>query len=87
MLPELLRHLLGMIAGARPTFPGLVRGDDGAVAVLHGRGGAPSQGAVRAEGEGAERASYALKLLQSEGSLTISSPGKDPVSGKIVTHD
>ena len=52
-----------------------------------------AEGALRhkvlsvAEGEGAERASYALKLLQSEGSLTIASPGKDPVSGKIVTHD
>jgi CHC2 zinc finger/Toprim-like len=38
------------------------------------------------EEEGAERASYALKLLQSEGSLTIASTGKDPVSGKHVTH-
>ena len=38
------------------------------------------------EEEGAERASYALKLLQSEGELTIASTGKDPVSGKLVTH-
>ena len=30
------------------------------------------------EEEGAERASYALKLLQSEGELTIASTGKDP---------
>ena len=30
------------------------------------------------EEEGAERASYALKLLQSEGALTIASTGKDP---------
>jgi DNA primase len=38
------------------------------------------------EGEGAERASYALKLLQSEGELSIASPGKDPLTGKLVTH-
>jgi DNA primase len=39
------------------------------------------------EGEGAERASYALKLLQSEGELTIASTGKDPQTGKLVTHE
>jgi hypothetical protein len=39
-----------------------------------------------AEEEGAERASYALKLLQSEGELTIASTGKDPQTGKLVTH-
>jgi hypothetical protein len=39
------------------------------------------------EEEGAERASYALKLLQSEGELTIASTGKDPVTGKLVTHE
>jgi DNA primase len=39
------------------------------------------------EEEGAERASYALKLLQSEGQLTIASTGKDPQSGKLVTHE
>jgi len=40
-----------------------------------------------AEGEGAERASYALKLLQSEGHLTIASTGKDGVTGKLVAHE
>lgn len=40
-----------------------------------------------AEEEGAERASYALKLLQSEGKLTIASTGKDPHTGKLVTHE
>jgi DNA primase catalytic core len=40
-----------------------------------------------AEEEGAERASYALKLLQSEGKLTIASTGKDPATGKLVTHE
>jgi DNA primase len=39
------------------------------------------------EEEGASRAAYALKLLQSEGKLTIASTGKDPVSGKHVTHE
>jgi len=39
-----------------------------------------------AEEEGAQRAVYALKLLQSEGSLSIASTGKDPTSGKHVTH-
>jgi DNA primase len=39
------------------------------------------------EEEGAERASYALKLLQSEGKLSIASTGKDPSSGRLVTHE
>jgi DNA primase catalytic core len=38
------------------------------------------------EEEGASRASYALKLLQSEGELTIASTGKDPVSGNLTTQ-
>jgi len=40
-----------------------------------------------AEKEGAERASYALKLLQSEGELTIASTGKDPQSGRLITNE
>ena len=39
------------------------------------------------EEQGATRAAYALKLLQSEGVLKIASTGKDPVSGKLVTHE
>lgn len=39
------------------------------------------------EEEGAERASYALKLLQSEGELTIASTGKDPQTGELCTKD
>ena len=39
-----------------------------------------------AEEEGAARASYALKLLVSEGRLSIAAAGKDPVSGRLVTH-
>jgi hypothetical protein len=38
------------------------------------------------EEEGASRAAYALKLLQSEGVLTIASTGKDPATGKLVTQ-
>jgi len=38
------------------------------------------------EEEGAHRASYALKLLQSEGELTIASTGKDPQTGNLVTQ-
>ncbi len=39
------------------------------------------------EEEGAARASYALKLLQSEGELTIASTGKDPETGNLVTQE
>ncbi len=39
------------------------------------------------EEAGAERASYALKLLQSEGELSIASTGKDEKTGKLVTHE
>ncbi|MBA3854708.1 MAG: DNA primase, partial [Gemmatimonas sp.] len=40
-----------------------------------------------AEEEGASRASYALKLLQSEGELTIASTGKDATTGNLVTQE
>jgi DNA primase catalytic core len=36
---------------------------------------------------GAQRASYALKLLQSEGEVSIASTGKDPMSGRHITHE
>ena len=39
------------------------------------------------EEEGAERAAYALKLLQSEGALTIASTGKDGSTGRMVTQE
>ena len=39
------------------------------------------------EEEGAEKASYALKLLQSEGELTIASTGKDPTTGRMETQE
>jgi hypothetical protein len=39
-----------------------------------------------AEEEGAKTASYALKLLQSEGELTIASTGKDATTGNLVTQ-
>ena len=38
------------------------------------------------EEEGAHSAAYALKLLQSEGQLTIASTGKDPTTGRLLTH-
>lgn len=39
------------------------------------------------EEEGAENASYALKLLQSEGEVTIASTGKDPTTGNLMTQE
>jgi hypothetical protein len=40
-----------------------------------------------AEEAGAARASYALKLLQSEGVLKIASTGKNPETGELVTQE
>ncbi len=40
-----------------------------------------------AEEEGVREASYALKLLQSQGALTIASTGKDALTGKLVTQE
>ena len=40
-----------------------------------------------AEEQGATRASYALKLLQSEGELTIASTSKDATTGKLETQE
>ncbi|ODS22395.1 hypothetical protein AB835_14435 [Candidatus Endobugula sertula] len=39
------------------------------------------------EEEGASNASYALKLLQSEGEVTIASTGKDDSTGNLVTKE
>lgn len=39
------------------------------------------------EEEGVRQASYALKLLQSEGRLTIASTGKDSATGEMVTKE
>jgi DNA primase len=39
------------------------------------------------EEAGAEKAGYALKLLQSEGELTIASTGKDPATGRMETQE
>ncbi len=39
------------------------------------------------EEEGAERASYAIKTMQSEKNLRIASTGKDPKTGRLVTHE
>jgi DNA primase/post-segregation antitoxin (ccd killing protein) len=40
-----------------------------------------------AEEEGVRQAAYALKLLQSQGELTIASTGKDPITGQMVTQE
>ena len=40
-----------------------------------------------AEEEGATNAAYALKILQSSGELTIASTGKDPATGRLMTHE
>jgi hypothetical protein len=40
-----------------------------------------------AEEEGVKEASYALKLLQSQGELTIASTGKDANTGQLVTQE
>ena len=40
-----------------------------------------------AEEEGAQSAGYALKLLQSDGEVTIASTGKDAATGLLVTHE
>ena len=39
------------------------------------------------EEEGAERASYAIKTIQSEKGLRIASTGKDPKTGRLVTQE
>ncbi|MCU7937557.1 MAG: toprim domain-containing protein [Candidatus Thiodiazotropha sp. (ex Dulcina madagascariensis)] len=40
-----------------------------------------------AEEEGAEQTSYALKLLQSEGQVTIASTGKNAITGNLETQE
>ena len=40
-----------------------------------------------AEEEGVRQAAYALKVLQSQGELTIASTGKDPTTGQLVTQE
>lgn len=39
------------------------------------------------EEKGAEKAAYPLKIMQSEGELCMASAGKDPKSGRFVTHE
>jgi hypothetical protein len=39
------------------------------------------------EDQGAEKVSYALKILQSEGELNIASTGKEASTGRLVTHE
>lgn len=43
--------------------------------------------ALMPEEEGASNASYSLKLLQSEGEITMASTGKDDSTGNLVTRE
>ena len=52
-----------------------------------GETGPETQGACHRGGGRRASAAYALKLLQSEGALTIASTGKDPGTGRMVTHE
>jgi DNA primase catalytic core len=52
-----------------------------------GRGDLKHRILALCEEEGASRAAYALKLLQSDGSLTIASTGKDAATGALVTQE
>ena len=73
----------GVRAGRRahPVFR-----DDRAIALLHGEIDLKHKVLAIVEEEGASKAAYALKLLQSEGALSIASTGKDPATGRLVTH-
>ncbi len=65
-----------------PRRTGEVLGPDGPVALLHRRGQDLQHKILAiAEEEGAEKASYALKLLQSEGELSIASHRQGPADG------
>ena len=67
---------------------GAVLRDDGPIALLHGRNRSPAQGACHRRRRRARSARPTrLKLLQSEGELSIAATGKDPVSGRHVTHE
>lgn len=52
-----------------------------------GEGGLRNKVLAVAEDEGADRASYALKLLQSERQLVIASTDKDGSTGRLVTRE
>jgi hypothetical protein len=50
-----------------------------------GQGELKHQVLAVAEEEGAKNASLALKLMQSDGEVTIAAPGKDPATGRLTT--
>ena len=70
-----------VLAFVPPGGRGPVLCHDRPGAVLHGRGGTRHKILAIVEEEGAAKASYALKLLQSEGELTIASTGKEANTG------
>ena len=76
-LPDEAVRKYSAISGRSPFYLG---GGAGGTALKH-------RILAIAEEEGARRASYALKLLQSDGRLTMAATGKDPESGKLITHD
>jgi len=57
---------------------------DGAVTLLYGEQDLKHKVLAIVEEEGAHTAAYALKLLQSEGVLTIASTGKDPANRPLA---
>ena len=68
--------------------PGQILGHDWPIVVLpRGKRICSTRSSPWVEEAGAEKASYALKLLQSEGELTIASTGKDPQTGRMVTQE
>ena len=72
-------------AGARTRS---LLGDDRTESVLHRRRRSASHKILAiAEEEGVRQAAYALKLLQSQGELTIASTGKDPATGQLITSE
>ena len=64
-----------------------VLGDDGAVALLHGGDEPAAQGPGHRGRRRRDARGYALKLLQSEGELTIASTGQRPATGRLVTQE
>ena len=62
-------------------------GDDRTESVLSGRDSDEAQDPGDRRGRRRAPGAYALKLLQSQGELTIASTGKDPMTGELVTQE
>ena len=70
-------------AGRRPSP---LLGDDRTIAVLPRGDDLKHKILAIAEEEGVRQAAYALKVLQSQGELTIACTGKNPATGMLVTQ-